>query len=62
LEIANVNFVGNPIYEQAKEEPIIIILKRIMTLKNVDGKIIDESILERVRGSEWKNFIYYKCI
>jgi dynein light chain 1 len=46
------NFVGNPIYEQAKEEPLIIILKKIMTLKNIDGKIIDESILERVRGTE----------
>ena len=53
MEIANVNFVGNPIYEQAKEEPLIIILKKIMTLKNIDGKIIDESILERVRGAEW---------
>ena len=50
-EIANLNFIGNPIYEQAKEEPLIIVLKKIMTLKNIDGRIIDESILERARGN-----------
>ena len=50
-QIANLNFIGNPIYEQAKEEPLIIVLKKIMTLKNIDGRIIDESILERARGN-----------
>jgi len=27
-----------------------MILKRIPTLKNVDGKIIDDSVLERVKA------------
>lgn len=49
-EIANVNFIGNPIYEQVKEEPKFLVLKKIMTLKNVDGTIIDESILEKVKA------------
>ena len=50
-EIANLNFIGNPIYEQAKEEPLIIFLKKIVILKNIDVRIIDESILERARGN-----------
>ena len=50
-EIANLNFIGNPIYEQAKGEPLIIFLKKIMILKNHDVRIIDESILERARGN-----------
>ena len=49
-EIANVLFVGNPIYDNVKEEPKLLVLKRVPTLKNVDGTIIDDAILEKVKN------------
>jgi dynein light chain 1 len=49
-EIANVLFIGNPIYEQIPKDQYLLVLKRIPTLKNVDGKIIDDSILEKVKA------------
>lgn len=32
-----------------KEEPYLLVLKKMPTLKNVDGRIIDDSILEKVK-------------
>ncbi|EAR97252.1 dynein light chain 1, axonemal protein (macronuclear) [Tetrahymena thermophila SB210] len=48
-ELENVLFYGNPIYEQVKEDPKLIVLKKLPTLKNVDGYIIDDSVLEKVK-------------
>jgi dynein light chain 1 len=37
------------LFEKAKEDAKLLVLKRVQTLKNIDGTIIDESILEKVR-------------
>ncbi|CAD8139882.1 unnamed protein product [Paramecium octaurelia] len=49
-EIANVLFVGNPIYENQKDDPKLLVLKRITTLKNVDGTVVDDSLMEKVKA------------
>lgn len=49
-EIANVLFVGNPIYDgMQREDAKFTVLKRIPKLKNVDGTIISESIREKIK-------------
>jgi len=48
-ELENVLFYGNPIYDGVKEDPRLLILKKLPTLKNVDGMIVDDSILEKVK-------------
>jgi dynein light chain 1 len=56
-DISNVLFVGtitfiilgNTIYENQKEDPKMLVLKRVPTLKNVDGVVIDESVLEKLK-------------
>ena len=50
-EIANVLFIGNPIYESVKEEPNLVVLKKIPTLKNIDGEIINASHLEKIKAA-----------
>ena len=44
-EIANVLFIGNPIYELNKvsEMNLLMVLKKVPTLKNIDGKLILET-------------------
>lgn len=57
-DISNVLFVGkqyeillgNIIYENQKEDPKMLVLKRVPTLKNVDGFVIDENILEKLKN------------
>lgn len=35
---------------ESKEDPKMLVLKRVPTLKNVDGWVIDESILEKLKS------------
>jgi dynein light chain 1 len=48
-ELENVLFYGNPIYDNTKADCRLLVLKRLMTLKNIDGQIINESIIEKAR-------------
>ena len=52
-EINNVLFVGNPIYDgMNKDDAKLTVLRRLNMLKTVDGAIVDEPMLEKVRQLE----------
>lgn len=48
-ELENILLNGNPMYDLVKEDPKLLVLKKLPTLKNVDGTIIDDSILDKVK-------------
>ncbi|EGR34815.1 hypothetical protein IMG5_001560 [Ichthyophthirius multifiliis] len=48
-ELSVVLFYGNPMYDLVKEDPKYYVLKKLPTLKNIDGTIIDDSILDKVK-------------
>ncbi|KRX02798.1 hypothetical protein PPERSA_04001 [Pseudocohnilembus persalinus] len=49
-ELANTNFIGNPLYDQIEKEQYLFVLKRLPQLKNVDGKIVDANIQDKVKS------------
>ena len=49
----NVSFIGNPIYEGlGKEENRYQVLRKIQSLRNIDGMIIDDSMVDKIKTME----------
>ena len=52
-EISNVNFLSNPIYDGLqREDARYNVLRKINTLRNIDGIIIDDAMVDKAKTME----------